>query len=154
MEDPWDKTINITQNLVPIVSWNAMIKQSQLALMQVATLLSFLISALFTPLIAAAATLNSVGDGDTIRVDDSGRKLTIRVAYIDAPEMAQSPYGHQAWQALQAMLPIGSTVTLKVQTKNWYGRVVSEVFTQNGTNKGLTHVQQGHAFAYRQYLKL
>jgi hypothetical protein len=27
------------------------------------------------------------------------------------------------------------------------------VFTENGTNAGLALVQQGHAFAYRQYLK-
>lgn len=51
------------------------------------------------------------------------------------------------------LLPIGSTVTLKVQTKDRYGRTVAEVFTQNGANAGLTLVQQGHAFADRQYLK-
>ncbi len=102
---------------------------------------------------AAAATVISVGDGDTLRVEEAGRKLTIRVACIDAPEMAQAPYGQQARQALQALLPIGSTVTLKVQTRDRYGRTVAEVFAQNGANAGLTLVQQGNAFAYRQYLK-
>ncbi|WP_254991988.1 thermonuclease family protein [Cyanobium sp. N5-Cardenillas] len=79
--------------------------------------------------------------------------MTIRVACIDAPEMAQSPYGQQARQALQALLPVGSTVTLKTQTTDRYGRTVAEVFTQNGANAGLTLVQQGNAYAYRQYLK-
>jgi endonuclease YncB( thermonuclease family) len=41
-----------------------------------------------------------VGDGDTLRVEDGGKKLTIRVACIDAPEMTHSPYGQQARQAL------------------------------------------------------
>ena len=108
---------------------------------------------LLIPLAAAAATVISVGDGDTLRVLDRGQRLTIRVACIDAPEMAQSPYGQQARSALQQMLPIGSSVTLKAQTKDRYGRTVAEVFTQNGANAGLTLVQQGNAFAYRQYLK-
>lgn len=95
----------------------------------------------------------SVGDGDTLRVEEAGRKLTIRVACIDAPEMAQAPYGQQARQALQEMLPIGSTVSLKVQTTDRYGRTVAEVFAANGRNAGLTLVQQGNAFAYRKYLK-
>jgi endonuclease YncB( thermonuclease family) len=108
---------------------------------------------LLTPLSASAATVISVGDGDTLRVEDGGKKLTIRVACIDAPEMAQPPYGQQARQALQTPLPVGSTVTLKTQTKDRYGRTVAEVFTSDGRNAGLTLVQQGHAFAYRQYLK-
>lgn len=40
---------------------------------------------------AAAATVISARDADTLRVEDAGRKLTIRVACIDASEMAQSP---------------------------------------------------------------
>ena len=106
-----------------------------------------------TPLAAAAATVISIGDGNTLRVLDGGQRLTIRVACIDAPETAQAPYGQQARAALQQILQIGSTVTLKTLTKARYGRTVAEVFTQNGANAGLTLVQQGHAFAYRQYLK-
>lgn len=46
----------------------------------------------------------------------------------------------------------GSTVTLRTQTKDRFGRTVAEVFAQNGANAGITLVQQGNAFAYRQYL--
>jgi endonuclease YncB( thermonuclease family) len=59
------------------------------------------------PLSAIAARVVSVGDGDTLRVEDGGKKITIRVACIDAPEMAQAPYGQKAREALQALLPIG-----------------------------------------------
>ena len=107
---------------------------------------------LFPPLTAAAATVISVGDGDTLRVDDGGRAVTIRLACIDAPEMTQAPYGQRARQALQEMLPVGSTVTLKVQTTDRYGRSVAEVFSRNGRNVGLALVQQGNAYAYRRYL--
>ncbi len=118
--------------------------------MRVSPLLSLL---LLTPLAAAAATVSSVGDGDTLRVEDGGKNITIRVACIDAPEMAQAPFGQQARQALQQLLPVGSTVTLKAQTKDRYGRTVAEVFTQSRANTGLSLIQQGHAFAYQQYLK-
>ncbi len=125
--------------------------------MRLAPLLSFqglaLALPLLIPLATGAATVISVGDGDTLRVEDGGKKLTIRVACIDAPEMAQSPHGQQAREALQALLPVGSTVTLKAQTKDRYGRTVAEVFTADGRSAGLTLVQQGNAFAYRQYLK-
>lgn len=122
-------------------------------LMRLTALIGLAVSGLaVASLSASAATVISVGDGDTLRVEEAGRKITIRVACIDAPEMAQSPYGLQARQALQELLPVGSTVTLKTQTKDRFGRTVAEVFTQNGANAGLTLVQQGNAFAYRQYL--
>ncbi len=121
--------------------------------MRLAPLLGFLVLPILTPLAAAAAKVISIGDGDSLRVEEAGRKITIRLACIDAPEMAQAPYGQKAREALQALLPVGSTVTLKAQTKDRYGRTVSEVFTPNGANAGLTLVQQGHAFAYRHYLK-
>ncbi len=35
----------------------------------------------------------SIGDGDTIRVRQAGKAMTVRLACIDAPEMAQRPYG-------------------------------------------------------------
>jgi len=36
------------------------------------------------------ATVLSIGDGDTIRVRQAGRALTVRLACIDAPAMAQN----------------------------------------------------------------
>ena len=39
------------------------------------------------------ATVLSIGDGDTIRVRQAGQALTVRLACIDAPETAQSPWG-------------------------------------------------------------
>lgn len=36
------------------------------------------------------ATMLSIGDGDTIRVRQAGRALTVRLACIDAPAMAQN----------------------------------------------------------------
>ena len=92
----------------------------------------------------------SIGDGDTIGVQQGSRRLTIRLACIDAPEMAQRPYGPKAREYLRLRLPIGRSVTLKIQTTDRYGRTVAEVFSDINVNLAL--VEDGQAFAYRKYL--
>jgi len=96
------------------------------------------------------AAVVSIGDGDTIRVLQHGQVLTVRLACVDAPEIAQSPYGQQARHYLQQRLPIGKPVTLDVKTIDRYGRTVAEVIS--GVNVNLAMVEDGQAFAYRQYL--
>jgi len=96
------------------------------------------------------ATVLSIGDGDTIRVRQAGKALTVRLACIDAPETAQSPYGQQARTYLQQRLPIGREVSLNIKTTDRYGRSVAEVFS--GVNINLALVEDGQVFAYRQYL--
>jgi len=98
----------------------------------------------------SSATVVSIGDGDTIRVRDAGRLVTVRLACIDAPEMAQAPYGSQARRYLQTRLPVGSSVRLIPQTTDRYGRTVAEVIGE--VNLNLALVEDGLAFAYRQYL--
>jgi endonuclease YncB( thermonuclease family) len=92
----------------------------------------------------------SIGDGDTLRVRQGGRAITIRLACIDAPEKAQSPWGQHARRYLQQRLPIGREVTLEVKTTDRYGRTVAEVISDININ--LVMVEDGLAFAYRQYL--
>ena len=96
------------------------------------------------------ATVLSIGDGDTIRVRQAGKALTVRLACIDAPETAQSPYGQQARNYLQQRLPVGREVSLEVKTTDRYGRSVAEVISDININ--LVLVEDGQAFAYRQYL--
>jgi endonuclease YncB( thermonuclease family) len=97
-----------------------------------------------------SASVLSIGDGDTIRVNQDRRTVTVRLACIDAPETAQSPYGQQARRYLQQRLPIGREVVLDVKTTDRYGRRVAEVIS--GVNINLEMVEDGQAFAYRQYL--
>ena len=96
------------------------------------------------------ATVLSIGDGDTIRVRKAGKPLTVRLACIDAPESAQAPYGQQARTYLQQRLPIGREVSLDIKTTDRYGRSVAEVISDININLAL--VEDGQAFAYRQYL--
>lgn len=97
-------------------------------------------------------TVVSVGDGDTLRVRNAqGRVKAIRTACVDAPELKQYPHGIQSRNRLRQILPVGTTVSLKTQTTDRYGRTVAEIF--KGTlNVGLAMVQEGRAIAYRKYL--
>jgi len=45
------------------------------------------------PMAAPLPLVVSIGDGDTIRVIEGGKRITVRLACIDAPELAQAPYG-------------------------------------------------------------
>ena len=99
---------------------------------------------------AVAATVLSIGDGDTISVLERGQRLKLRLACIDAPETAQSSYGLASRNQLKALLPMGSTVKLRVLAVDRYGRSVAEVFAKGSIN--LAMVQSGQAFVYRQYL--
>lgn len=96
------------------------------------------------------APVLSIGDGDTIRVQQGQQRITIRLACIDAPEMAQAPYGAQSRAYLQTRLRIGTPVTLLPQTIDRFGRTVAEVIGE--VNLNLAMVEDGQAFAYRQYL--
>jgi len=101
---------------------------------------------------AAADTVLSVGDGDTLTVTGAQGRRTIRLACIDAPETAQSPYGQSARAALQRLAPIGSEISVRVGEIDRYGRTVAELWN-GSTNLNLSLVRQGQAFVYRQYLK-
>jgi endonuclease YncB( thermonuclease family) len=97
------------------------------------------------------ATVLTVGDGDTLRVRREGQLLTLRLACIDAPEIAQTPWGRMARTYLQTRLKPGREVTVLPHTTDRYGRTVAEVISDININ--LVMVEDGQAFAYRRYLR-
>ena len=96
------------------------------------------------------ARVVSIGDGDTIRVRHGGKVETIRLACIDAPEMAQVPYGDQARRYLQTRLRLEQEVTINPLNTDRYGRTVAEVI--GDINLNLALVEDGQAFVYPKYL--
>lgn len=93
-----------------------------------------------------------VSDGDSIAVEINGDRTRVRLACIDAPELAQDPFGTAARDRLQQLLPLGSTVRLRTIAEDRFGRTVAEVFYQ-GQNLNLQLVREGHAVVYRQFLE-
>ncbi|EDY39396.1 hypothetical protein CPCC7001_2277 [Cyanobium sp. PCC 7001] len=96
------------------------------------------------------ATVLSIGDGDTLRVRRNGSSLTVRLACIDAPELAQRPNGAQARAYLRKRLAIGTPVRLLVKSSDHNGRVVAEVI--GAINLGLALVEDGEAFVSRRHV--
>jgi micrococcal nuclease len=96
-------------------------------------------------------TVLSVGDGDTIRASLNGKPTTIRLACIDAPELAQSPHGQAARQRLQQLLPAGTPIKVEVSATDRYNRQVAQV-NNGSTQINLALATEGHAVVYRQYL--
>jgi endonuclease YncB( thermonuclease family) len=96
------------------------------------------------------ARVVSIGDGDTIRVQHGDKLETIRLACIDAPEMAQVPYGDQARRYLQTRLRLEQEVTIHPFNSDRYGRTVAEVI--GDINLNLALVEDGQAFVYAKYL--
>jgi len=96
------------------------------------------------------ATVVGVSDGDTITVrDETNQQHKIRLAEIDAPERGQ-PWADRSRQAL-SVLVFGKMVSVQQTDTDRYGRVVARVFGDSeDVNRAM--VQDGHAWAYRQYL--
>lgn len=96
-------------------------------------------------------------DGDTISVDymDSAtsRKATtrIRIMGIDCPETAQN-FGKEATDIGRAMI-FQKHVTLHVHTTDRYGRMVADVYTENGVNFASEMLRKGAAWHYKAYDK-
>ena len=69
-----------------------------------------------------------VTDGDTIRIGD----LKLRFLGVDAPEMAQEPYGDQAKHFVEQSLSFANEIYyLNTDNYDRYGRLLTYVFVDN-----------------------
>jgi micrococcal nuclease len=93
----------------------------------------------------------SVGDGDTLRVKQGGKTITVRLGCIDAPESTQAPWGQQSANRLKQLLPPGQAVQVREIDRDQYGRTVAELYLGN-QSVNLTMVKEGQAVVYTQYL--
>ena len=97
-----------------------------------------------------SARVIDVHDGDTITVEDSFRNQTkIRLAKIDAPELAQAN-GRASRNRLCAMVE-DSTVRIERTGKDDYGRILGIVYDVNGTEVNLQMVKDGWAWHFKKY---
>jgi len=99
------------------------------------------------PSSAEKHTLKRIIDGDTVELTGGTR---IRLHGIDTPERDQ-PYGKLATRQLDKLL--GKTVYVEEKDTDRYGRVVSVLWSADGTNANAAMVCGGHAWWYERYAR-
>lgn len=93
--------------------------------------------------------VESIYDGDTMTVTCSpAGEIKVRLYCIDAPELAQKPWGERARDNLRRITT--DYVRLRVNDEDRYGRAIAEVWA-GGTHLNLAQVRAGQAAAYDQY---
>lgn len=98
----------------------------------------------------SSATVISTGDGDTLRINQQGQAVTVRLACVDSAESDQ-PSGKAAADRLRQLLPAGQVVEIRPVDTDRYGRTVAEVYVA-GQSINLQLVQEGMAVVYTEYL--
>jgi endonuclease YncB( thermonuclease family) len=93
----------------------------------------------------AAGTFSIIGSGRSV-----GSLMKVRLHCIDAPELAQAPYGPAARDKLRGLLA-GRAVTVKAEKTDKYGRTVGDVMLAGGESVELALVRGGYAAVYRKY---
>ncbi|NCA72048.1 MAG: thermonuclease family protein [Sphingobacteriia bacterium] len=94
-------------------------------------------------------TVASIHDGDTLRAECNGERLQIRLYCIDAPEMAQAPWGRESRDHLRAITP--NYIEIQVRDTDRYGRTVAEIMTPEGVSLNQRMVLDGQAAVYPSY---
>lgn len=96
-------------------------------------------------------TVNSIHDGDTMRLTCEGEQVKVRLYCIDAPEMGQWPWGKVSRDYLRAITP--KQVRLVAHDRDRYGRTVGEVITTDEAqeNLNLAMIWSGQAAVYPRY---
>ena len=93
-------------------------------------------------------------DGDTLTcwrtVNGAVVQARIRLAFIDAPELAQSPYGISARSYFRSLLYVNEPVEARIYGTDAYGRLIAEIIRlRDYGNCGLRLVLGGYAARFR-----
>lgn len=90
-------------------------------------------------------------DGDTVRClrttpqGTATAERRVRLAWIDAPEMSQAPYGLNARAYLRRLLALGERVKVTILGQDLYGRLLGEMLrVRDDGNCGLRLVLGGY----------
>lgn len=94
------------------------------------------------------ARVARVIDGDSVWLEQGGRRVELRLAGIDAPEL-QQPHGVQARAALRACAS-GRIATVQVTGTDRHGRTVGRL-EAGGRECGVSLLQSGLAWHYQAF---
>lgn len=96
--------------------------------------------------------VTSITDGDTFRgLTKDNEEIKFRIYGIDAPESHQA-FGNKSTQYF-ADLIFGKTVGIKVQSTDFFGRLVVWVYTPDGKDVSAEMLKAGMAWHFKKYDK-
>lgn len=109
------------------------------------------IPSMLTELLVLALTVVTVADGDTLVVADGDRKVTLRLAEIDAPERTQ-PYSQVARRNLVDLCKSAKSVRFEPVATDRYGRTVARLWCDE-VHINWRQVEGGLAWCFTKYLQ-
>lgn len=97
--------------------------------------------------------LDTLLDGDSLRLVCGDEPLEVRLHCIDAPERDQGPWGRRSRAALRAM--VTHRLELIPIERDRFGRTVGQVYTRGPERRllNLEQVKRGNAAVYDRYCK-
>jgi len=102
------------------------------------------------PLDAITCIVRSFTDGDTVKLDCGGGPFAARLHCIDAPELAQTPWGERSRDNLKRITP--ATVRVVEVERDRYNRSVVRIFDPaTDTELSARQVRDGAAAVYTKY---
>lgn len=119
--------------------------------------LSLLITATCSDRAETYLKVTEVNDGDTVTVVTKSffgiiiKTEKVRLIGIDAPELAQEPWGRRAKNHLRKILRESDwqvKVEIDVQSRDRYGRVLAYLWTKGGEMINYKMVRDGYAMVY------
>jgi len=93
--------------------------------------------------------VTSVQDGDSMEVTINGKVVVVRINAIDCPEDGQG-YSQKAKQ-YTILHTLNKKVKLEKITIDVHGRMIANVFLEDGSNLAQNLVAGGYAWHYTQY---
>lgn len=103
------------------------------------------------PAPVASFLLTSITDGDTVRFSPALDGVTaLRMLNVDAPELAQVPWGQASSNALFELAPPSTEVTIETdQTRiDSFGRLLGHAIRRDGVNLNVEQLRRGQAVLY------
>jgi endonuclease YncB( thermonuclease family) len=103
------------------------------------------------PSTASSVTVSSVTDGDTLRFSPAQEGVTVlRMLHVDAPELAQAPWGGQSRAELLRLAP--AATTLRIETEQVridpFGRLLGHAITSDGLDLNREQLRLGQGVLF------
>jgi micrococcal nuclease len=128
--------------------------------------ITFGITVMFSSIASTASspmlsgTVAHIVDGDTVDISVSqcrapwkgdSQLCRVRLACIDTPERGQNPFFQDASNRIEALIPVGTKVSLRDTGDTSYNRIVGEIF-KNNQSINLQMVRDGKGAVFCKYL--